>query len=145
MAAYLITGSSTFCSSFALSFSLVSGGLLGGSIGGGGSRSVGGFSGSNIGLGLTFVGNISNITSVSVYGVGHLLYTAIGHKNIVRATGGVSISLLFLTVVVRGVVVLDGPAVGIGGRGGWFFTVGGGGGSVGTGKSGTNGKEAAGC
>jgi len=133
--------------SFALSFSLVGGGLLGGSgsIGGGGSRSVGGFSGGNVGLSLTLVGNISNITSVSVYGVGHLLYTAIGHKNIVRTTGGVSISLLFLTVVVRGVVVLDGPAVGIGGRGGGFFTIGGGGGPVGTGKSGANGKEAAGC
>ena len=64
-------------------------------------------------LGLTLVGHIGNIASVSVYSVGHLLQPAVREGNIVAAGGGVPVSVLVGAVVVLAVVVLDAVGVGV--------------------------------
>jgi len=92
-------------------------------------------------LGLTLIGYFSHIASVSVDAVGNLLQTAVGQGDVVGSAGSVSVSLLVLAVVVVGVVVLDGPAVSIGGRYIWVCCRWG---TVRTGHGSGNGKEATG-
>jgi hypothetical protein len=112
----------------------------------GGCGSIGFGCGSNIGLSLTLVGYLSNITSVSVDRVGDLLCTAVGEQDVVGTTGGVPVSGLFLAVVVVCVVVLHGPVVGVGRRSGRLLRrVTGGCGTVRAGQGADNGKEAGGC
>ena len=64
-------------------------------------------------LGLTLVGHIGNIASISIYSVGHLLQPAVREGNIVAARGGVPIPVLVGAVVVLAVVVLDAVGVGV--------------------------------
>ena len=66
-------------------------------------------------FGLSAVGNVSNITAVSIDGVFHGLGTAIRQQNVVRSMSGISISVLILTVVKTSIVILDGISVVVGG------------------------------
>ena len=64
-------------------------------------------------LGLALVGDISHVSSISVYCVGHLLQTTVRESHVVATRGGVAISVLAGSVVVAGVIVLDGVRVGV--------------------------------
>ena len=64
-------------------------------------------------LGLTLIGHIGNIASVSVYSVGDLLEPAVGKGDVVAAGGGVTVPVLVGAVVVAAVVVLDAVGVGV--------------------------------
>merc|ERR1711970_975287 len=83
-------------------------------------------------LSLALVGDISDIATITVHGVGNLLETTVGQADVVRSLGGVSVPLLLGAEVVVGVVVLDGELVGVEGRLVWV----GGLGTVGRGASG---------
>ena len=67
-------------------------------------------------LGLTLIGDLSLVSAISVNGVGHLLGPAVGKGNVVGAGGLVTIPGLLLSVIVVGVVILDGPVEVILGR-----------------------------
>ena len=80
----------------------------------GSNRGGGGSIGLSLGvLSCSLIGDLSNISTVTVDGVGHLLESAIGKCDVVRTTGGISLPGLFLTVVVAGVVILHGPVEGV--------------------------------
>ena len=65
-------------------------------------------------FGLSTVRNIGNIATVSINRVCHGLGTAIGQQNVVRSTGGITISRLILTKVKSSIVILDGIVVVVG-------------------------------
>merc|ERR1719211_1020935 len=72
--------------------------------------------GIRLGLGVlsfSLVGYVSNISSITVYCISHLLQSAVRKSHIVRARGSVAVSVLGGSVVVVGVVVLDGVRVGV--------------------------------
>ena len=62
-------------------------------------------------FGLSAVGNISNITAVSIDSVFHGLGTAIRQQNVVRTVSGITISGFILTKVKSSIVILDGIVV----------------------------------
>ena len=66
-------------------------------------------------MSLSLVGHISLVTAIGINGVGHLLGPAVRKSNIVRSSGLVTIPGFLLSVVVVGVVILDGPVEVVGG------------------------------
>merc|ERR1719211_728665 len=72
--------------------------------------------GIRLGLGVlsfSLVGYVSNISSITVYCISHLLQSTVRKSHIVAARGGIAVSVLCGSVVVAGVVVLDGVGVGV--------------------------------
>ena len=65
-------------------------------------------------FGLSAVGNVSNITAVSIDSVFHGLGTAIRQQNVVRTVSGITISGFILTEVKSSIVILDGIVVVVG-------------------------------
>jgi hypothetical protein len=77
--------------------------------------------------GSSFVGDVGTVASESVDGVGDLLETTIGKRDVVRAGGLVTVPVLVLAVVVVGGVVLDQPVEVVDGGSSFGFAVSGGG------------------
>ena len=72
-------------------------------------------------FGLSAVGNISNITAVSIDSVFHGLGTAIRQQNVVGTVSGITISGFILTKVKSSIVILDGISVVVSGVGVFIF------------------------
>ena len=73
-------------------------------------------------LSLSFIGDISHISTISIDRVGNLLQATIRKRDVVRPLGSIAISLLFCAKVSIGVIILHSKVVSVQS---WLIRIGG--------------------
>merc|ERR1719328_574530 len=62
-------------------------------------------------LSFTFISNFGDISTISIYGVGYFLESAVGKSNIIRTNSALAISAFRLSVIVTGIIIFDCPII----------------------------------